>query len=285
MSQASTAGSIFDEPRIITEEIIHRLVRDGLNYSLLAPNMEKIEEKIMQVRLNGYETALPLGHFAREIEVTSFVSLAEKAFLDSLRLLLQDIFHGKLIKFHSFVASSYGVVREMFDMTNDEFLLLDVGSEITEVGIGRRGSLEKIISFPHGKSSLIRNLATAPGGIFPYISSEINTWSRGHSHEESGRGGAIMRAGNEWKNSFRSEVLSEKQILPSQVFVISDEDVGSIYSNLIQDACADDTFASGSKIRIINAGDFRDFTRNKSGFYDDSFLMSEAVFINKIFKQ
>ncbi|MEK7066744.1 MAG: hypothetical protein AAB965_04220, partial [Patescibacteria group bacterium] len=159
MSQANTGRAVFDQPETITEEIIHDIARSGLNYSLLVPNMEKIEEKIMQVRLNGYETAEPVGHTAKEVEATSFVSLVEKDFLQASKYLLQSLFPDQPIKYHSFAFSSYGVIREILDETDDEFAFIDVGSEITEVGISRDGSLEKTISFPHGRSSLIREFA------------------------------------------------------------------------------------------------------------------------------
>ncbi|MBI5140460.1 MAG: hypothetical protein HZA94_03390 [Candidatus Vogelbacteria bacterium] len=277
MSKVGSSTALFDEPQIITKDIIHKIAKGATDPTATDESTVKIEDKIMQVKLNGYETGRPIGHMAKEITVSSFSSFVEKDFLGLLIALLRDLFPVQLVQFHSFALSSYSVTRDISH--NEEFLVIDVGSEITEVSVVLRDGLESIISFPHGKSGFLRSLR----GTFDNThreDSELKTWARDHFLPDPEREDRITNAGGLWMKHFAEEVLSRERVVPKKVFMTVDENSASLYGKLILSAYNNNLW--DALVRQVDGDALRDFVKNKSGIRDDHFLMSEAIFMNKI---
>lgn len=272
----------FDQPQAISEKFIHELLdRESEGTVEAEYGAQRIEDKIMQVRLNGYETHCLNSHTARDILVYSFVSLADKEFLDSIRVVLDDIFYYRPpAKFHSFGFSLYDVARGLLHDSAHSFLCIDIGSEITEVGFSKAGGLEKVVSFPGGKRSLLKNI---PNSVLSGSSNigGLRAWSRGHLDDNT-FWKKVFNAGEEWFRRLLSEVVPKKEKHPEKIFLVADEEMHPIYDRLIREAYLSVGLSIEPEIHSINGNMLKDFVRNGSGFKDDAFLMSEAIFTNKI---
>ncbi len=107
--------------------------------------------------LNGYQTSKPYGKQTKSIEISIFLSMISKEVETKTRKVLEKIFHSHTIAFHSFALTSFSAIRDIFH-SEEDFLLVDVGGEVTDVSLVRRGILLETVSFPTGKNFLLRSV-------------------------------------------------------------------------------------------------------------------------------
>jgi len=120
--------------------------------------LRAIESNILQVKLNGYPTAKPIGLSARELEFSIFLSVSPDRVLKKIKENIGRHFRQK-VTFSSFLLAAFLVTRDFFPHQND-YLLIDVGGEITDVSLVRDSVLVRSVSFPKGSNFILRNLST-----------------------------------------------------------------------------------------------------------------------------
>jgi hypothetical protein len=116
------------------------------------PATALVESKIQSLGAKKKESPL-------EKNLSLFLSVAEEKILDSVRDVVAKTMRTNDISFHSFLLAQFSVTRSFFDPKN--FVLIDVGGEVTEVASVSDDVLVDSVSFPLGKNSLIRRLQEA----------------------------------------------------------------------------------------------------------------------------
>ena len=119
-----------------------------------------IEFKNIKTMLNGYETAKPLDQKIKEFEMTIFISVSSEYILKKIEETIRKYFHFKNVKFSSFTLSSFAVARDI-DINQKNFLLIDIGGEVTDISMIKKNALHESISFPWGLNFIIRGVASA----------------------------------------------------------------------------------------------------------------------------
>ena len=178
ISQTRIIKSSFDKPTKITEKLINELVRSDLKifedmhfHNVLADSESlntMLDHKIMQVKLNGYNTPVPFDKIASDIEISVYVSMMSRVVKKDLESIISKGFHNNFIDFHSYSFALFDSTRGL-NIERDGFVVVDVESELTEVIAVKNGIIEETASFPLGKNFLLRK-----------ISEEFNTM-----HEEA----------------------------------------------------------------------------------------------------
>ena len=118
-----------------------------------------IEQELVRVALNGYETGEPYGKRARVIELSLMLSLSPALVTKKIQSIVGDVFHRHEIYFHSFLYASSIVARDLFAL-HEHFLLVDISGEVTDIASVKNGSLSHLLSFPVGHSMIIRAVAS-----------------------------------------------------------------------------------------------------------------------------
>lgn len=126
-------------------------------YENVGSTPEVIEHPIVGVSLNGYHVDDPIGKKTRSIEIDMIISLSPKLCLDKIKETISKSFHSIPVSFSSFIVSTYIAVKDKY-MNHDSYLLLDIGGEVTDVGIVAKGILRDSLSFPYGKKTLFREI-------------------------------------------------------------------------------------------------------------------------------
>jgi len=149
---------VFDQKLMnsIVEGELERFAAEELErYRRLKGHAYLIENKVIDVRLNGYPTANPLGKKAKEVELSLMLGLAPHQTITDIIEAIRRPLPGLPITFHSFLLPFFAVLRDLFHDTQDA-LLIDIGGEVTEVSLMREGVLTGTVSFPLGKNFVLR---------------------------------------------------------------------------------------------------------------------------------
>jgi len=222
---------------LITKEIIN--IKEGYNnkYQDSDNHVELMEYHIMNVLLNGYNVENPVGMKSRQIEMNMIISLTSKTCLDAIKKEFIKKFNDTKINFSSFMCSSYLAVRDKY-ISPDSYLLLDVGGEITEVGIVSKGILISSLSFPFGKKTFYRFICTKLDLELRDAKELFNLYISGSLSERRKKKVAPLFDSIEksWGEAFRQCVndLPHTLALPSTIFLTADSDVRKWFSETIK---------------------------------------------------
>ena len=275
---------------IFTEKIADELLQKEIlaltetykkKYPDVDSKLELMEHHIMDVSLNGYKVTTPLGMQSKSIEMNMVVSLSSKTCLDKIRETLSKLFHSTPVSFSSFMVASYLAVRDKY-VSPSSYLLLDVGGEITEVGIVSKGILMSSLSFPFGKKTFYRYMCTKLNIDIRDAKELFNMFITGALSEKRKVKVVPLFESIEksWGEAFRECVntLPHSLALPSTIFLTADDDIRKWFADTINNEEYSPTMITKYKSEVITL-DGPEFLNmcNVSNGTCDPFLMIEAI--------
>lgn len=159
IGKTTTIKSGHKEPTEITPPYLSDLIK---RHSLFSTddknrNLIRLENEIMQIKLDGYPSREPLGQMAKSIELAHWQSYGHISLLNRLEQIIRSRFASTELHFHSFAYSIYEVFSEL--LPDKDWILIDTGNELTDILIIKNGYLAEHLSFPYGKNEVIRDLS------------------------------------------------------------------------------------------------------------------------------
>jgi len=288
-----------DEPFMISPEFISDIIKakdekfkESLRQQLdnkEITNSKLIEKNIIQILLDGYNTDSPHGKKANSIEMTVFKSMISGEIEKKVKELLEKVFSASDISLHTFSLASFGAVRDIFS-SEKNFLLMDIGGEVTDIAIVRNDTLVKTTSFDIGKNSLIRESAKLLNTIPEEAHSLLRLYLEGKSigKESAKMEKALLAAKGEWLSSFRKILtdFSDGLSLPKTIFLTVDTDVGKWFIDTIKSDEFSSYTLAGKPFTVVELssrilGEHCQ-TPKDDNFGCDPFLALEALFFHKI---
>ncbi len=170
-SQTKIASVHYTDPTEITEELVRTIIAsaeqafeaeviDPANDPAFKEKLSVIDRRVVQVRLNGYEVGDPYGKKARDLSVSFFISLVPKLVIDRVSEASLGALHPKRIRHASSQLATYSVLRDALSGKSD-FIILDVGGEVSDLSVVKDGLILETASFPLGKNFLTRRVSRA----------------------------------------------------------------------------------------------------------------------------
>ncbi len=153
------------KPSLVTKTITDNLLSEEEKHfeeerkvSGEAARFEMFERKIIELRLDGYPTATPYGKKAKRLDMQIFGSIISSNTLEALQKTTQKYFPVEHFFYHTFSAVAFAGLRDHFPELKD-FLIIQVGGEVTDVTVIKKGIISEVVSLPLGHNSLLRSLA------------------------------------------------------------------------------------------------------------------------------
>jgi len=254
-------------------------------YGEVETKPELIEHTIVGVSLNGYHVDDPLGKKTNSIEMSMVISLSPKLCLDKIREVITKTFRHLPISFSSFMMSSYISVRDRY-MDHDSYLLLDIGGEVTDIGIISKGILKDSLSFPYGRKTLFRDISNKLNIELRDANELFSLYNKGAlSEKEEKRFIPILDLiKKSWGQSFKECIssLPRTLTLPGVIFLTIDSDVKDWFIKIINNEEYIQSMVPNKKFTLI-AIDGPDFLSmcGVENTLCDPFLMIESISITK----
>jgi hypothetical protein len=280
-----------ESPFIFTEKMAEELLQKEiksitLNYNkktkTLYNELEIMEQHIMDVSLNGYQVESPIGMHTKSVEMNMIVSFSQKFFLDKIRKEISKTFHAIPVSFSSFIVASYFAVRDKY-ISPDSYLLVDVGGEMTEVGVVLKGILKASLSFPFGKKTFFKYMCTKLEVELRDAQELFNLYISGNlSAEKKKKIEPLFKSiENSWSESFRQSIgnLPHVLALPGTIFLTADSDMISWFFEVISNEQFIQSMTVGNKCNVVSLKgvDFLKMCKIEKDVFCDPFLMIEAI--------
>lgn len=255
-------------------------------YNNLDSKVRSIEFKTMKTVLNGYPTSTPLDQKTSELEMSVFLSMSPEKVLQKIEEIVANSFHRKEVVFSSFILASFAVARDLF-IHQDNFLLIDIGGEVTDISMIKKDVISESISFPLGRNFIIRETARRLGASLDEAKSLIALYKDGHAEESTGRvlSSVIEKQKAEWLRNFQESLsrLSTDISIPATVFITVDQDFANFFSETIKVEEFSQYTLTESKFRVIFLGTeaLHDIVLFGEDVTRDPFLIIESIYINR----
>ncbi len=286
-----------DKPVLISEDYIKSLTQkkiDEFEAEVQKLNddpdtsYEVVEKSIVDVKVNGYKINKIVGQKTTTLDAHLCMSLVEKNFLSNIYDIAHK--HTHLVKdkiiIHTLPLVYFTVTRDLFS-GYDNFLLLNVSSEYTDISIVTNGVLYATSSFPSGRNFIIRQISKELAIPCEIAESSLRLFVSKKLDGENTRKieNILVNIEKEWAVYFEralSEVSPGGQF-PTRLYMVSFDDVYDIYSQMIKLEKADITadFRKSVSIIKINNAIFDGHIKNQSHTIPEDNLSVLAVFWNK----
>lgn len=145
------------------EELVYaaqKQVEEELNKhaSNINVGLTVIAKSTMDFLTNGYRVKHPEGEHAHSLRLTQATVVSQQYMMDGILEVQQKLFPRAEVRALSFILMLYCTVRALHPHT-DDFCLIDITDEATEIGIVRDGSLTYSTHIPFGMFSLAREIS------------------------------------------------------------------------------------------------------------------------------
>jgi cell division ATPase FtsA len=231
---------------VCTEKLIDSLIEKEIQY-ILEHDMERfgdigkdaliIEKQISMIKINGYSTVKPFGKKAQSLELFLVVTVSPKSIIERLKNELQKNYGPTPIGFTTSPYATFIASRDFLGADN-EFMIIDIGEEITDVAFIKDNLFLYQHSFPVGIYELYRKLAES--GIVNTVEAGalIESFSQGKLSVSttSSTQKALGAFGETWQKAFQ-EILDSGDVIakvPSNSYIICDQRFDAFFSNLIK---------------------------------------------------
>lgn len=249
ISETKTLELSLEEPFVVTKKLVDELIdkeeRDFMDRFATKDGHDKFrlelfEHKIIQIRLNGYATVNPYGKKARELQLRIFASIALKHILNKIRVMTSRYFPEQHLEFHTFSLAAFASIRDFIPET-ENFLVVQVGGEVTDITIVKNAIIADSVSFPLGYNNLLRALDKICGN-HPECTLEallkLHRETKNTTEDKKRVAKAIADAKVAWLELFNNAIsnFSAGTFLPKTVFLFENGLYTSLFKEFLKSA-------------------------------------------------
>ena len=247
-----------------------------------------LEDKIMQIKLDGYLTTWPVGQRAKEVVLNRFLSWADKDLLVSLRDLVRAEYAQSPVTFNSFSFATYDIFKDF--LPDKDFILLDTGNEITDILIIKDNVLAEHFSFPKGKNFLIRGLAKELGTVPAEVETSLILYATGQANPQlkARLEPVLTKMAGLWQADFKQTLIKalETTFLPETIYLLGDDPTDNLFVQFIDQADFSEATLSNNKLTAVFVEkllvDGLTHLTGKTQPLTNSWLLAEALFCAKV---
>ncbi len=270
------------ELRLFEEEHLEKYAQSGNKVRVL-------ELKNIKVMLNGYEVQNPENQKTQNLEMTVFISMSGDDILSGVENVFFRHFHKRVIKFSSFLMASFAVVRSMYN-NQEDFLLIDIGGEVTDISMVKKSVLRESVSYPIGINFILRNISSSLGCSIDEAKSMFSLYKDGHAdlNTQKNLDQIISVIKTEWLKKFQASVanLSNDISIPATLFITIERGYADFFAEVIKTEQFNQYTLTESKFKInfLNAETLHNLANFTPETARDTCLIIDALYINTFLK-
>lgn len=271
-----TIGAFLDE------EIVR--LKEELALTIPPKEVEVIEKKIIQMKLNGYELKNPYGQRTASMEMVVAIGVSSTRVVSSVKRKIGQIFHTKSLSFDSFPLVAFSALRDIFPNERN-FLFLDITGEATDVSLVERDVLLANTLFTRGKNFFIREISAGLHTVHEEAESLFGMYMRRELPDNKKEivGDVVHQSRIEWLQRFEKalETLAGEGTLPRTVFFLADPDVAEFFADMIKGAQSKFLLNNGFEPRFLDTLITKQFVSFENSVIRDPFLVVLALLTYK----
>ena len=209
LSEAKTLNLTFPKNTLVTRAYILAMI-DKESAAIMTHTKGQyaiIEQKISDVRLNGYSIAAWEKKEARELGVSFVVSIAGRRMSDLFIQACAQVVSHRHVSFHSSLVMQHIGIRLVMP-GRASYTLIDIHGELTDLTIVKEQSCVFFATLPVGCNSVVRNVAAGAHTDVEAAQSLINLYMTKmleNGNLDAG-GRLVAAAGAEWAGGLKKVV-------------------------------------------------------------------------------
>lgn len=223
VSQAKTLSTTFTQDTVISQSYVAGMIWEERKkmVSKLADDVRIIEEKVFDVRLNGYSVASWQSKHTRDLGVSFIVSIAGGRMVDMFIDACRDIVAPSDVGFHSSLFLQH-IGMQIIIPNLTSYAIIHVHGELTDVAVINQRSCTFFGSYPYGVHTIVRKMSEKLKTTGDSAESTINMILKGdldksRTHTESD---ALDELGNQWSEKLKVLLgASTSVIFPAHIIV------------------------------------------------------------------
>jgi hypothetical protein len=246
-----------------------------------------IEERVIGVQVNGYETAHPENMHGRTLDITTIFSVAPHEMVRSVTDEIKRVFPSCDSTLNTFPLVAFDALRNKKGVL-DHFFFVDISGEVTDVSFIYEGKLVETVTFPIGKKTIVRaiveDLKTSEEDVMALL--ELVTTEEGVvGARKKSVDTAVMAMRDVWSRAYQHACVDVSDVypIPQTVFFTSDVDSEDFFASMIRDELS--TWGLGKRESVVQAVNTQFLYEQCAVSRDsirDPFLMLEAVFAQSV---
>lgn len=283
------------EPFIFTSKLADELIQKEiklfeeehlLKYANVGNAIRAIELKTIKTTLNGYEASKPLNQKVQGLEMAIFISMSGEQMLKKIEDTIREHFNFDQIKFSSFLMASFTTIRDMY-IKQENFLLVDIGGEVTDISMVKKNTMCESASFPLGQNFLTRGVASGLRSSLSEASSMISLFNDGHAEESVAQklSPILNQLKSDWLKKFQESLanLSSDISIPSTIYLAIDKELAEFFSQTIKTEQFNQYTLTESKfeIRLLNTELLHGMALFEESVIREPSLMIDSFYINR----
>ena len=292
LSQSSMIEYSAKEPTLVTQTLIDSLIKehtDDFEASSLAQNtigegqvVDVLEQKIMDVHLNGYVVQEPLNKNAKSMQVNLFTSLIPHSIKETVEKSLRASFFLEHVHHHSFALTIYSVMASLKPEYKD-YLFVDVGGAVTDVLVVKNGRIRSSASFPFGKTRFLKDFAAQLKLSPEETLSRLALFERNMLNKKNFEqvDASFKNLKQQWNNELCTTIEKVRHgAVPHLFFFMADDDVSSFFSDFMGEGDAVNYVACQAdfEVRKIHKQFFKNSYAPSRVSSDDVFLIPGVLY-------
>ncbi|MDB5259534.1 MAG: hypothetical protein JWO73_742 [Candidatus Taylorbacteria bacterium] len=225
MSQTKRVKVSYGKPTAISRSSVAAIIdkaREELEAGMKDFDATLIEQKIFEVKLNGYSVTEYEGKTANDLDVSCALSISSKKMLQRISNEVQRYLHAKQEHHHSALLLEYAGLRAILHQHN-EYMVIHAHSELTDVVVVKNNMCVFISSFPFGIATIIRKMAKTLRQSMPAADSLLTLFDGGKlSDEERARISPIINEiGKGWVHDLFATLAhaGETMVIPRNIIL------------------------------------------------------------------
>ncbi|MEK7567480.1 MAG: hypothetical protein AAB513_00985 [Patescibacteria group bacterium] len=289
LSHTSVITETYSGPFTITPGIIkklinsyHELLPETHKEVLLDSDPDTIHERIIEIRVNGYHTDNPYGMIANELQLAVFRTKINKKIVNLVTKIVRKITPAPL-SIEPLSLAAFITVRNKVD-TNKDFILVTVGNDVSEISLIKEHTLLETVSFPFGKHSLARLIASKISATAEEALTRLGLYHDKKLSKQSAESffPVMEETQSLWFSYLEKSLvsLSEEVSIPENIYIFVDTDLKDMLgSNITQKDFASQTLVPhGFIIKTLDASSLSEQCTFGLNIRFDSILAIAASF-------
>jgi len=266
---------------VLTDQYLKKIIK---NTFIDTNKKELVEQKCISIKLNGYKTKEPINKKFKEMEIEFYESILHQDTYDEVTKIVNSYTDGQPVHHRTHPLTVFEVITKKFEPI-DNYTIIDISGEITELTVVKKDEIKFIASVPHGSHFFVRGLSKKCNldflSSFSKLDLILNQEVDEHCEENSIKAFAEMKI--EWAKEIR-EALKDSGIksIPSNVFVLVDKEVSKLTRNILNEPeiyFGALKFKKKPNLFFINSSEVENLCVYRNSVKKDSILSLEANYV------
>jgi hypothetical protein len=264
------------KPFIFTQALLSEITKKGQK---IPEGYVTSGESVIATLLNGYEIPKPFGKKVTRADMIILSSLLDEKVAKIIEKTLRKTYHTHALALTTFASVAYAGFRDIYPHEND-FLVLEVSGEATDIAFVKRGLLVDVASIAHGINDLMRGSGNKE---------ELATSDLSHALIDSTRnarfGARVEETEKTWLENI-VKVLQEASVrhaLPRTLFLLAEPDSREYLRRLLDASSMRSLWLTDDPLRVISVvpAHFAQFIKTRGNADGDVSLALLALFSKK----